>query len=128
MDDFIHNLRMGKNRPNDRKRRHYDNAKFKSNVPPSSRAKKGASGRGFTPDNLGQIKKPLEEIAANQRRLIEIAEKAAAALETIATAAGFCAKGRQGIIDMAEATEEVKPMVSQPAPYPKEAAASAPDR
>lgn len=92
MDDFIHNLRMGKNRPYDRKRRQYDNSKFKGNPPPS-RGKKGTAGRSVAPDYLGQVKKTLDEIVANQKRLIDIAEKTAGfaerkadALEAIAAA------------------------------------------
>lgn len=124
MDDFIHNLRMGKNRPYDRKRRHYDNSKFKGNAPPSSRGKKGPSGRNIGPENLGQVKKTLDEIVANQKRLIEIAEKTAASAERKADAleiiaASIARFGTQGQADtqvIAETAEKNAPLTPSPPP------------
>jgi hypothetical protein len=119
MDDFIHNLRMGKNRPYDRKRRHYDHSKFKGNAPPSSRGKKGPSGRGVPPDNLGHVKKTLDEIVANQKRLIDIAERKADALEAIAaTMTRFCTERQPAEPERPAAAERTTPPATTNAPSP----------
>ncbi len=88
MDDFIHNLRTGKNKPFDRNRKQFDNNAYKNSDRQSSgdNRRKDSFQRSHHPDNFPAIKKLLEDIADSQSRLIEINELRAKAEERIAEA------------------------------------------
>lgn len=95
MDDFLHNLRTGKNKTYDRNRKPYDNNVYKS----PDRQNAGDNRRRETfqrtgsAEHLTAIKKLLEDLTDTQKRLIEIEEKRATSEERIATALEIISTG-----------------------------------
>ena len=85
MNDFLHNLRNAKDKRFDRNRRPYDNNQY----PGVDRAngnyrKKIMPRNGDLLEALPAIKKLLEDVSENQKRLAVAEERKAAALERIA--------------------------------------------
>ena len=91
MDDFLHNLRTGKNKAYDRKRRTYENPHSRMQERQGNRKSKPFhQNRDLSNESLTAIRKALDEISGNQKRLAEIntqrvavEERKAEALESI---------------------------------------------
>lgn len=132
MDDFLHNLRTGKNKPFDRNRKQFDNNGYKGNERPSlnDNRRKEAFQRTPPVDHFPAIKLLLGDIADGQRRQAEIDDRRATAEERIASAleriaSGFVEKKlpaavagpeKESRLDSGIIPEIVKPAcVSQPA-------------
>ncbi len=88
MDDFLHNLRTGKNKPFDRNRKQFDNNGYKNpeRQGPNDNRRKEAFQRSPPTDHFPAIKKLLGDITDGQRRQAEIDERRATAEERIASA------------------------------------------
>jgi hypothetical protein len=88
MDDFLHNLRTGKNKPYDRNRKQYDNNGFKSSDRQNLNDNRRKDTFQRTPlvDYMPLIKKHLGEIIEEQKRQYELEERRVAAEERIADA------------------------------------------
>lgn len=88
MDDFLHNLRTGKNKPFDRNRKQFDNNGYKNpdRQSPNDNRRKEAFQRSPPVDHFPAIKKLLGEITEGQRRQAEIDDRRATAEERIASA------------------------------------------
>lgn len=129
MDDFLHNLRTGKNKPFDRNRKQFDNNGYKNpdRQGPNDNRRKDAFQRSPPVDHFPAIKILLGDITEGQRRLADIYERRATAEERIASAleriaSGFSEKTltapapeRQPGRDSRIFTESVKPVrASQP--------------
>ena len=95
MDDFLHNLRTGKNKTYDRNRKPYDNNVYKN--PDRQNAgdnrRRETFQRTSSAEHLTAIKKLLEDLTDTQKRLIEIEEKRATSEERIATALEIISTG-----------------------------------
>jgi len=99
MDDFLHNLRTGKNKPFDRNRKQFDNNGYKNpdRQGPNDNRRKDAFPRTPPVDHFPAIKILLGDITDGQRRQAEIDDRRATAEERIASAleriaSGFLAK------------------------------------
>ncbi|MFH0997363.1 MAG: hypothetical protein V1844_17980 [Pseudomonadota bacterium] len=131
MDDFLHNLRTGKNKPFDRTRKQFDNNGYKNpdRQGPNDNRRKDAFQRTPPVDHFPAIKILLGDITEGQRRLADIFERRATAEERIASAlekialsffeknpaASAAGPGKQTDPDFRIIPETVKPMsVSQP--------------
>ncbi len=94
MDDFLHNLRTGKNKSYDRNRKPYDNT-YKSpdrqNIGDNRR--RDVFQKSGSVEHLTAIKKLLEDLTETQKRLIEIEEKRAVFEERIAAALEMISMG-----------------------------------
>ena len=87
MDDFLHNLRSGKNKPFDRNRRPYINPQFRDTEWRNGNDnKKGGYRKNNQPENMAGIKSLLENISKNQERFAVAEERVADAIERIADA------------------------------------------
>jgi hypothetical protein len=88
MDDFLHNLRTGKNKPFDRNRKQFDNNGYKNpdRQGPNDNRRKDAFQRTPPVDHFPAIKILLGDITEGQRRLAEIYDRRAMAEERIASA------------------------------------------
>lgn len=88
MDDFLHNLRTGKNKPFDRNRKQFDNNGYKNpdRQGPNDNRRKEAFQRTPPADHFPAIKKILGDISDGLRRQSEIDDRRAAAEERIASA------------------------------------------
>jgi len=88
MDDFLHNLRTGKNKPFDRTRKQFDNNGYKNpdRQGPNDNRRKDAFQRTPPVDHFPAIKILLGDITEAQRRLADIYERRATAEERIASA------------------------------------------
>ena len=88
MDDFLHNLRTGKNKPFDRNRKQFDNNGYKNpdRQGPNDNRRKDAFQRTPPVDHFPAIKILLGDISEGQRRLADIYERRATAEERIASA------------------------------------------
>jgi hypothetical protein len=88
MDDFLHNLRTGKNKPFDRNRKQFDNNGYKNpdRQGPNDNRRKDAFQRTPPVDHFPAIKILLGDITEGQRRLADIYERRATAEERIASA------------------------------------------
>jgi hypothetical protein len=130
MDDFLHNLRTGKNKPFDRNRKQFDSNGYKNpdRQGPNDNRRKDAFQRTPPVDHFPAIKILLGDIAEGQRRLADIYERRATAEERLASAmeriaAGFTEKNlvvsapeKRAGADSRMIPETVKPApVSQPA-------------
>ena len=95
MDDFLHNLRTGKNKPFDRNRKQFDNNGYKNpdRQGPNDNRRKDAFQRTPPVDHFPAIKKLLGDITDGQRRQAEIDERRATAEERIASAMEKIASG-----------------------------------
>jgi len=101
MDDFLHNLRTGKNKPFDRNRKQFDNNGYKGpeRQGPNDNRRKEAFQRSPPVDHFPAIKILLGDITDGQRRQAEIDDRRATAEERIASAleriaSGFLEKSR----------------------------------
>lgn len=88
MDDFLHNLRTGKNKPFDRNRKQFDNNGYKNpdRQGLNDNRRKEAFQRTPPVDHFPAIKILLGDIIEGQRRMADIYERRAAAEERIASA------------------------------------------
>lgn len=88
MDDFLHNLRTGKNKPFDRTRKQFDNNGYKNpdRQGPNDNRRKETFQRTPPVDHFPAIKILLGDISEGQRRLADIDERRATAEERIALA------------------------------------------
>ena len=88
MDDFLHNLRTGKNKPFDRTRKQFDNNGYKNpdRQGPNDNRRKDAFQRTPPVDHFPAIKILLGDITEAQRSLADIYERRATAEERIASA------------------------------------------
>ena len=88
MDDFLHNLRTGQNKPFDRTRKQFDNNGYKNpdRQGPNDNRRKDAFQRTPPVDHFPAIKILLGDITEGQRRLADIYERRATAEERIASA------------------------------------------
>ena len=88
MDDFLHNLRTGKNKPFDRNRKQFDNNGYKNpdRQSPNDNRRKDAFQRTPPVDHFPAIKILLGDITEAQRSLADIYERRATAEERIASA------------------------------------------
>jgi hypothetical protein len=88
MDDFLHNLRTGKNKPFDRNRKQFDNNGYKNpdRQGPNDNRRKEAFQRTPPVDHFPAVKILLGDITEGQRRMADIYERRAAAEERIASA------------------------------------------
>jgi len=87
MDDFLHNLRTGKNKPFDRKRRTYDNSHNRMQDRQGNRNRRPYhQNRDFSNETMNNIRKVLEEISGNQRKMAEINNRRVAVEERKAEA------------------------------------------
>jgi hypothetical protein len=88
MDDFLHNLRTGKNKPFDRNRKQFDNNGYKNpdRQGPNDNRRKDAFQRTPPVDHFPAIKILLGDITEGQRRLADIYDRRATAEERIASA------------------------------------------
>ena len=87
MNDFLHNLRSGKEKRFERGRRPYINPQFRDNDwRNGNEQKKGAYRKNSTDEQTAAIKNILEGIAKNQERIAIAEERAADAIERIARA------------------------------------------
>jgi hypothetical protein len=88
MDDFLHNLRTGKNKPFDRNRKQFDNNGYKGSERqgPNDNRRKEAFQRSPPVDHFPAIKLLLGNITDGQRRQAEIDDRRATAEERIASA------------------------------------------
>jgi hypothetical protein len=95
MDDFLHNLRTGKNKPFDRNRKQFDNNGYKSpeRQGPNDNRRKDAFQRSPPVDHFPAIKILLGDITDGQRRQAEIDDRRATAEERIASALERIASG-----------------------------------
>jgi len=95
MDDFLHNLRTGKNKPFDRNRKQFDNNGYKGpdRQGPNDNRRKEAFQRTPPVDHFPAIKLLLGDIADGQRRQAEIDDRRATAEERIASALERIASG-----------------------------------
>jgi hypothetical protein len=95
MDDFLHNLRTGKNKPFDRNRKQFDNNGYKSpeRHGPNDNRRKDAFQRSPPVDHFPAIKILLGDITDGQRRQAEIDDRRATAEERIASALERIATG-----------------------------------
>jgi len=95
MDDFLHNLRTGKNKPYDRNRKQFDNNGYKNpdRQGVNDNRRKEAFQRPPAVDHFPAIKILLGDISDGQRRLADIYERRAAAEERIASALERIASG-----------------------------------
>jgi hypothetical protein len=94
MNDFLHSLRTGKDKRYDRNRRGPDNAPYRSNDRHSSmdKRKRGNYNKSNAAENayltiaklLPPVKTLLETMVANNKAFLEIEERKALAMETIA--------------------------------------------
>jgi len=94
MNDFLHSLRTGKDKRYDRTRRGPDNAPYRSNDRHNSmdKRKRGNYNKSNAAENayltiaklLPPVKTLLETIVANKKEFLEIEERKAVAMETIA--------------------------------------------
>ena len=108
MDDFLHNLRTGKDKRYDRSRRDYNSPQYRSVDRQNNmdRRKKG----GYRPQSSEQayqsiikilpgVKTLLESMAEAQTQQMQLEKRKALALETIAV----CLKKMNGLEDIADA-------------------------
>jgi hypothetical protein len=88
MDDFLHNLRTGKNKPFDRNRKQFDSNGYKGTERqgPNDNRRKEAFQRSPPVDHFPAIKLLLGDITDGQRRQAEIDDRRATAEERIASA------------------------------------------
>ena len=92
MDDFLHNLRMSKDRRFDRGRRPFDNQNYRKGRTPDNRKgnyrKSPKVDRATTlmSETLPEIKAKLDEMVEQQKNLIQIGERQAQAQERQALA------------------------------------------
>ena len=88
MDDFLHNLRTGKNKPFDRTRKQVDNNGYKNpdRQGPNDNRRKDTFQRTPLVDHFPAIKILLGDISDGQRRMADIDERRATAEERIASA------------------------------------------
>ena len=88
MDDFLHNLRTGKNKPFDRNRKQFDSNGYKNpdRQGPNDNRRKEAFQRTPPVDHFPAIKILLGDITEGQRRRADIDERRAIAEERIASA------------------------------------------
>jgi len=95
MDDFLHNLRTGKNKPFDRNRKQFDNNGYKNPDRQGSNDNRRKDAFQRTPpvDHFPAIKILLGDITEGQRRLSDIYERRAMAEERIAAALERIASG-----------------------------------
>ncbi len=95
MDDFLHNLRTGKNKPYDRNRKQFDNNGYKNpdRQGPNDNRRKEPFQRAPAVDHFPAIKTILENISEGQRRLGDIFERRVTAEERIASALETIASG-----------------------------------
>ena len=95
MDDFLHNLRTGKNKPFDRNRKQFDNNGYKNpdRQGPNDNRRKDTFQRSPPVDHFPAIKKLLADITEGQRRQAEIDDRRATAEERIASAMEKIASG-----------------------------------
>jgi hypothetical protein len=96
MDDFLHNLRTGKNKPPfDRNRKQFDNNGYKNpdRQGPNDNRRKDAFQRTPPVDHIPAIKKLLGDITDGLRRQAEIDDRRASAEERIASAMERIASG-----------------------------------
>ena len=95
MDDFLHNLRTGKNKPFDRNRKQFDNNGYKNpdRQGPNDNRRKDTFQRSPPVDHFPAIKILLGDITEGLRRQAEIDERRAAAEERIASAMEKIASG-----------------------------------
>jgi len=95
MDDFLHNLRTGKNKPFDRNRKQFDSNGYKGTERqgPNDNRRKEPFQRSPPVDHFPAIKLLLGDIADGQRRQAEIDDRRATAEERIASALERIASG-----------------------------------
>jgi hypothetical protein len=96
MDDFLHNLRTGKNKPFDRNRKQFDNNGYNKGPErqgPNDNRRKEAFQRTPSVDHFPAIKLLLGDITDGQRRQAEIDDRRATAEERIASALERIASG-----------------------------------
>lgn len=95
MDDFLHNLRTGKNKPYDRNRKQFDNNGYKNpeRQGVNDNRRKEPFQRSPVVDHFPAIKTILGDISEGQRRLAEIFERRVSADERIASALEIIASG-----------------------------------
>jgi hypothetical protein len=95
MDDFLHNLRTGKNKPYDRNRKQFDNNGYKNpeRQGVNDNRRKEPFQRSPVVDHFPAIKSILGDISEGQRRLVEIFERRVSAEERIASALEIIASG-----------------------------------
>jgi hypothetical protein len=96
MDDFLHNLRTGKNKPPfDRNRKQFDNNGYKNpdRQGLNENRRKDAFQRSPQVDHIPAIKKLLGDITDGLRRQVEIDDRRATAEERIASALERIASG-----------------------------------
>jgi hypothetical protein len=95
MDDFLHNLRTGKNKPFDRNRKQFDSNGYKNpdRQGLNDNRRKDAFQRTPPVDHFPAIKILLGDITDGQRRLADIYERRATAEERIASALEKIAMG-----------------------------------
>jgi hypothetical protein len=98
MDDFLHNLRTGKNKPFDRNRKQFDSNGYKNpdRQGTNDNRRKDAFQRPPSVDHFPAIKILLGDISEGQRRLADIYERRATAEERIASALERLASGFSG--------------------------------
>lgn len=132
MDDFLHNLRTGKNKPFDRTRKQYDNNGYKNPERQGIGDNRRKEPFQRTPpvDHLPAIKSLLGEIAEGQRRQAEIGERRVLAEERIASAmeriaAAVFDKIQSSFSAKPDILEPVKPEINSLPADPSAAAASA---
>lgn len=77
MDDFLHNLRTGKNKSTDRGRRNFDNPAYKGGDRQGGRERpKGpAVSPGISPEQLSALTVTLKDIAESYSRVAETSEE-----------------------------------------------------
>ena len=125
MDDFLHNLRTGKNKMHDRKRRTYDNPNYRGPDRQGNRNRRPYhQNRDFSNETMTAIKKVLEEISFNQKKMADInnrrvavEERKAEALEALVT---YLKERPQSEMTVGASPVPVSPEpVAQPAPEAK---------
>lgn len=125
MDDFLHNLRTGKNKPFERKRRTYDNphSRFQDRQGNRNRRPPHPT-RDFSNETLAAIRKVLDEISGNQKRMAEISSRRVAVEERKAEALEALVGHLQETSALAESAPPMAPQPpAAPAPQASEAAA-----
>jgi hypothetical protein len=126
MDDFLHNLRTGKNKPFDRKRRTYENPHSRMQERQGNRNRRpNYQNRDMSNETLAAIRKVLDEISGNQKRLAEISNRRVAVEERKAEALEALVSHFQQKTALAGSM----PVAAQapPAPEPQVSAPATPD-
>jgi hypothetical protein len=122
MDDFLHNLRTGKNKAYDRKRRTYDNPNRNMDRQGNRGRRPFHQNRDLSNETLTAIRKVLDEISGNQKKLAEISNRRVAVEERKAEALESLVSYLQNRPEPVVAVPEAPPVAAYApeAPVPNE--------